>query len=989
MPDKSTDEIQDAGTTPQGVVPSNSVWSQLLHANELSLAPVLTIVLPLLILFLTLYASWEWRNGYEFEAPKPINVVFIEDKNGTMGVETARDALQNLTPIERTPTLLGNNSFWFTVRPSTEQQLHWFDNNSMFLQVRRALETACWDPSDLSLIGTFTPVNTAGGFHRRMAGVVVDSQSENTPPSLLCQTIVEGPGEIIAEMWETDALNTATTRWHRLRGMLDGGLGLLACFLVALGLLRNHRIYLLLAIWLVINIRITELSLDMDFQWFGNWVPDAWLTPMRLITLALYGAVTLLLFLDLFKLASVENRAAKFARTLQIVIWPLLAMALFAPVPVYVLFVWTLGALLFFTLITAIIQAFIKEKSLPIFGYGAIMVVAISGPLYEIVRTAFNLSNDLPLLNAANAALGAGLTATVVVVERFRAEQQRITQSEEAMKHAYNTLPIGLFSMTNDGRILNANPRFLAETHKESATNLHFGEAFGHDAWQYLQAMFSVDEKIEFEFDADMSPDGDRKPESIRSFLIKASKDAGMIEGTVQDVTERRRATVKLEYLARHEPLTGLLNRNAIFEVYQEHANAGKRSSVAFIDVDRFQLVNTLYGHTNGDILLRALAIRIRKAIEPGMSLGRIGGDQFALVMPGIDLETARQVVKRVMDFVGVDQFHVGPHHLNVTCSIGLAEFAAETTFSEAISETESACRQAKLDPQRRVVSYGRDELAYGIHRAEMATVKLLTSGNIELDSLYLEAQPILALNDPQASLNFEFLLRMRDDRGMLVPTHRVLSAAKACGRMAVIDRWVVATALAWIDDHVAQMPNLGFVSLNISDVSINDESFAEDFVTLLEQYDHITKHLCIEFSESLSLLDTMATRTHLFRAKALGVRLAIDDFGAGTSTLAKLSDLPADFIKLDGQFLNKLTADAEKSAMVDALVALARGLKMKSMTKWTENANSLETLRQKGVDYVQGHAIAAAMPLDRIVQYASSGAFLKDADNLSAQTKP
>lgn len=983
MPSNIDDRDNLARRTPPPGRPG--LWARITQANARSLAPTLAVTLPLLFMLITLVAAWSWVDAYSHAEPSPIAVAIVADQadgGGAMDIDQALQSL-SLTPATlNAPTLLSQRAFWFITQASAQQVQEWGTHKSLFLQVRRATETSCWDAQTRRMIGTATETQTTDSLRRVMAGISPQSPPGQpgaaTPPSLLCRATFEGPGQVLASAWNTEDLRTANTHWHRQRALIDGGLGMFAVLLVAMGLLRNNRLYLLLATWIVLNLRVAELSLDMDHLWFGYLVPSAWLTPMRVLTLALYGGVTLLLFLDLFNLAEVKNKAAQFASKLQILIWPMIGLALVVPVHQFVPVLWGVGALLFATLAVAVTTAFIRKPTVALFGYGLVMILAISSSFYEILRTALNWQHAFPLINASTAAMAAGLAATVVVIERFRAEQQRVTRSEAAMKHAYNSLPLGLFTLDNAGRFLNANPQFLKTIDKPDITDLKWADVFGEDGWEYVQSMLAQTPGIEVEFDADMSSDGNRQADAIRTFLLQATKSDERIEGSVRDVTVRQRALVKLQYLSEHDPLTGLLNRNGTEQAYALAIQNATPVSVAFIDIDRFNIVNVLYGDKVGDQLLRLVAGRMTKAIDKPMQLGRMGADEFLLVMPSTDLAHARTTAKRVIDFMGVDDFVIGTLRLNITCSIGVTEPDVGTAFSEALIETESACKQAKLDPQRRIVAYGASELAYSVHKAEVATIKLLTSGSADIQGMYLEAQPIMALDNPHGSLNLELLLRMRDPNGLLVPTTRVIAAAKACARLAVVDRWVVATALAWLDDNRLSMPNLGFVSVNISDVSINDEGFVEDLLTLLESYHGTaTQHLCIEISESILLLDSLATRDHLLRIRSLGVRLGIDDFGAGHTTLARLVDLPADFIKLDGNFVKKLSSNAENSAVVEALVALARGLQMKTIAKWTEESATIDTLRAKGMDYVQGYAVAAPVSLTEIVKYRSAGDFL------------
>lgn len=251
-------------------------------------------------------------------------------------------------------------------------------------------------------------------------------------------------------------------------------------------------------------------------------------------------------------------------------------------------------------------------------------------------------------------------------------------------------------------------------------------------------------------------------------------------------------------------------------------------------------------------------------------------------------------------------------------------------------------------------------------------------------DGLYLEMQPIMSLQRPMDSLNFEVLLRMRDANGQIVPTPRLIAAAEYAGRMGVIDRWVLSQSLSWLSAHQADLKNTLFVCMNLSGASLNDERFVQEVSRLLEAYPDVAPSICLEITESIALHDLENTRRFIDRVRGLGAKVALDDFGAGYTSFSYLKDLPADLLKIDGSFIVNMNQHPANVAIVEAIVNLSRNLGMKTIAEWAEDFATVQALAEAGVDYVQGYAVARSMAPELILTAQSSGHFV--ADSVMAQ---
>jgi EAL domain-containing protein (putative c-di-GMP-specific phosphodiesterase class I) len=246
---------------------------------------------------------------------------------------------------------------------------------------------------------------------------------------------------------------------------------------------------------------------------------------------------------------------------------------------------------------------------------------------------------------------------------------------------------------------------------------------------------------------------------------------------------------------------------------------------------------------------------------------------------------------------------------------------------------------------------------------------------------MFIEMQPIMSLKRPNESLNFEVLLRMREPDGSVVTAAPVISAAEKSGRAGVIDRWVLASTLDWITANSARLPNTRFVCMNLSGASLNDERFVQDTLEILASRSAVTDRLCIEITESVALHDLDNTRRFIEQVRAYGVKVALDDFGAGYTSFSYLKELPADVLKIDGNFIVNINAHPANVAIVEAIVNLAVNLGMKTIAEWAEDAATVRTLAEIGVDYVQGWAVARAQAPERLLQVKSSADFIEDPE--------
>ncbi len=458
-------------------------------------------------------------------------------------------------------------------------------------------------------------------------------------------------------------------------------------------------------------------------------------------------------------------------------------------------------------------------------------------------------------------------------------------------------------------------------------------------------------------------PNGDvRTIDSRGRVELDADGRVVRMTGTGQDVTERRAAERLLEHQALHDPLTGLPNR-ALFLDRLQHALArarrpGTSLAVYFCDVDNFKDVNDSLGHGAGDELLIALPPRLREGLRAGDTVARFGGDEFVILCEELATEgEAIRIAERIGEAFALPFALDGrPHHLSVSIGVVFAR-GGTATATEVLRDADAAMYRAKGGGK------GRYELFDAQMRASLVA-RLQTEAELrralEERELRLHWQPVVALaasGEDDAFVGAEALVRWQHpERGLLAPA-AFIAVAEDSGLIAPLGAWVLAEAcrqaLAWEGGRIASV-NLSPRQLSHSDVpALLERALSETGVdpALLEL--EITENVLMEQS-------TLATLRQL---KAIGVRLVLDDFGTGWSSLAYLKRFPLDGLKIDREFVAGLGSSAEDTAIVAAVLSMAQALELAVVAEGVETDAQLAWLRARGCGFAQGYLLGRPEP--------------------------
>ncbi len=951
---------------------------QLHQGLDLLLYALSTYALPVIIGLLSLLALFTWKSQYAVTAPQQLRIQVVQ---GTANIQEPAEALAQLQNRPLSPfhdTRLSEAPVWLSfVVPKSPGNVPL----TVEFPSRHAMDLACWDAGTLSPLGSGSRLGTAGSISAVKAGFALAISPELTDRPLLCRSSATGPARLSVLKWQAVDLESSAMEFHRKSGLLDGGILLLAGFILITALINRNGLYVLFAAWLVMNLRMASLSAGWDSQWLGSTVPQDWLVQARSLTLTLYYILTLTLFTSLFK-EDLSLISYKFiVRVAQWTCIPLLLLSIALPYALFLPLIWYVAGIGIAMLIILLFRILRKTNSRVAIWYGTAISITLVASLYEVLAAALGIKGLIGSVNSVTAALSSSLLTALAIAEHMRLEHEQHLEVQAELAHTFEAMPIGLFTLDMHGRFLSANPalRNMLGQNVPKKEGTHWQQYFAEGAWTSLHEMVFNKAHNEMEINGRALPGA----AGGKRFLVKATLSRDKIEGSLQDITEKSRAAADLEFLASHDSLTKVLNRRGIERALSsaiERLPEDRAMAVAYLDLDRFKLINDLFGHGAGNEVLQQMCARVSGLLSRDFQFGRVGGDEFVIVFPATPIAMASVLCRGLLDSIGNHPFRVGENAFSVRCSIGLIEVSPGMQFNDAMSTADRACRQAKATQGGGMVVYEKHAAAFAQHEAEVKLIALLATPSAT-DGLYLEMQPIMSLTAPHDSLNFEVLLRMRDPQGKPVNTEHLIRAGEASGRMGMIDRWVLTSTLAWLGQHHAQMKHTRFVCMNLSGASLNDEEFLGEIYTLLEQNLHLASMLCLEITESVALHDLENTRRFVNKVRGYGAKVALDDFGAGYTSFSYLKEFKADLLKIDGSFIVDMNQHPANIAIVEAIVSLANNLGMKVIAEWAEDNATVQTLAEIGVDYVQGFAVARSQHPDKLISAESSASFIQDEE--------
>ena len=564
-----------------------------------------------------------------------------------------------------------------------------------------------------------------------------------------------------------------------------------------------------------------------------------------------------------------------------------------------------------------------------------------------------------------------GLGYAVVLWVAYRLHQRRKV-AEARLRRVYAAFESGIqgaLIADGAGAILEVNGAFERLTGYRRAEALgrgmHFLASQRHDPAFLERVLETVAERDYWEGEMwHARKGGELHP--VHMTVSAVRDDDGRIASyaaSFVDITERRIAEQRIRHLALHDILTDLPNRSLMREGAQAAIARAQRDrrkvALLFVDLDRFKNVNDSLGHPAGDQLLRQCATRLLGALRAADLVGRQGGDEFAVLLPDlVNAEDAARIAAKLLDSVR-QPFAVGTRELRITCSIGISLYPeGGADFDTLLRNADAAMYAAK--------SGGRD--CYRFHSGDMtrrASERLELEADLrralESGGLALAYQPQMDLRSG-ALAGVEALVRWQHAARGAVSPAQFIPVAEESGLILPVGEWVLREACgqkkAWREEGVP----VARMSVNLSSRQLNDPTLVATVNRILEETALQPADLELEITEGM-IEDADQAQKILHGLSAMGVTLAIDDFGMGYSSLAHLKRFPIDTLKIDRTFVRDVTTDQGDAAIAKAIIAMAHSLKLKVIAEGVETKEQLAFLEDESCDEFQGFLYSQAIP--------------------------
>ncbi|MTD95021.1 EAL domain-containing protein [Hyphomicrobium sp. xq] len=443
--------------------------------------------------------------------------------------------------------------------------------------------------------------------------------------------------------------------------------------------------------------------------------------------------------------------------------------------------------------------------------------------------------------------------------------------------------------------------------------------------------------------------------------------DGGWVD-IQEDITEKRRAEERIEWLAHHDALTGVANRFHFRQTFEKALKAlpkGQSLALHWIDLDEFKEVNDTYGHPIGDALLKAVAQRLRASIRKSDFLARLGGDEFAIIQTGGGrTEQCERLAKRVLGSIG-RTYNILGQPITISASLGIVRAPAHgKTPDELLKNADIALYNVKTAGRRGFEIYRR---GCGRHVDAQRRMEADIQAALRREQFELHYQPILSLRTHHVT-SCEALLRWQHPRSGLIPPSEFLPLAEKTGAIVDIGRWVLTQACHDVTRWAEELT----VTVNLSLLQFESGDLINVVKKALADADLAPSRLELEISEALIERDKGKMRCTLEELHRIGVGITLDNFGKATGSLSSLRSFPFDKVKIDKRLVREMPGRNENAAIVKAVATLADTLGMTSVAEGVETLDELNTVVRAGCNKAQGFYIGRPVPVSELAAVLS-----------------
>ena len=828
---------------------------------------------------------------------------------------------------------------------------------------------------------------------RALPGFALEIPSDwNDREDLTLVVRVEPAGvtnSLALDLWYTKRFQDAQFKLQQRTAMLIGALMLLTAYALAAAQAGKVPYLLVFAFWLVARCGFVMSTDGFSFFSFGVHAGSPIGLGLRQVALLSFPFASALL---LWSLTQAELQGTFVRRLLLAVLVASCGATLVVgvlPSPVFQILLWLSAGIVIATVLTVIVAGFRRINNTTTRWYFGGLLVDVAAGLNQLIQS-MGYATPLPQLSLQPAGPFLGDHRTHGDTGQHRRQQRDRLQAQEAVievlgryESVYRTVPIGLVSFGPDDQAERFNDGFARMFGLPSPLDGARGVAQPGSPQTGLPAAAAVDMQavnrvfpvaLRNRIRAELANDGEcdfpyRIGDELqgRWLRILASGTHASFEASVTDITEHKNTERRLAHAAEHDALTGALNRRGLVRritrlLDQDTGDGIGKASLLYLDLDRFKLLNDLFGHPAGDVVLQDVVGRLQAALGDKTAVARLGGDEFAALLDADSSADHEQLAQHALQAIAGEPFRIPPRSFSVTASVGLFRFAAALSPEALIAGADRACLDAKRKGRNQVVIQNDASALIKRQMAELAVLADLgdtdTFGEFELT-----IQPIVSLHDSRR-MGGEVLLRHRAVDGSLQPADHLTEAAAERGEMCNVDRWMLRQSLHWLSRHGERFGLLDFLSLNVSATSLNDEFFKTFVRALLRKHHHIAHLVVVEIDEGVAMQDVFVMEKFIAQLRETGARLALDDFGSSASSFASLGDVGASYLKIDGRFVRSLSEQASSTTVIRTINVLSHELGMECIADSIDDASTLALVRKLGADYGQGSALCPPLPL-------------------------
>lgn len=439
---------------------------------------------------------------------------------------------------------------------------------------------------------------------------------------------------------------------------------------------------------------------------------------------------------------------------------------------------------------------------------------------------------------------------------------------------------------------------------------------------------------------------------------------------TFRDISAVKKLTSRIDHQARHDSLTGLLNRKEftfnLTELFFDKVKAGTPCALVYLDLDQFKLINDTCGHLAGDELLRQTADIFRKSKDANVvAQARLGGDEFAILYENADTTQALEKAWVLKHSLNSHEFIWQNNVFKIKASFGLIPITpAYEDVKSILAAADDACYLAKEEGGNRIKVYETQDESFSRRRGEMKWINRLQLA-LERGEFVLFHQSIVPVNEPSSLRSKEeLLIRLRGEDGKLIMPFDFIPAAERYNLMPQIDRWVVKTAISNYKRFQSEHHRDSMFCINLSGESVADPNLVSFIKNEMKKAEVAPENFCFEITETATIGNFTQAIAFIKDLKSIGCYFALDDFGSGFSSFAYLKNLPVDYLKIDGAFIKNLENDPISYAMVEAIYKISKVMGLKTIAEFVASKETRRLLSEIGIDYAQGYEVHIPSPM-------------------------